>query len=557
MASGGSFGGDTGTTRATARAALLLAACAFSAVAHSQAGAPSPPPAAPATSGTGPAGAAPTQSFAALEYRVIGNTTLTTVAIERAVYPYLGPQKTIADVEAARQNLERAYRGAGYGSVFVDIPEQKVEEGVVRLRVTEGRLERVRVMGARYFSNGAIRAALPAVAAGAVLNVPALQSELAELNRVTADRVVVPVLKAGSTPGTVDIDLKVKDTLPVHGSLEFNNRYSPGTPALRVNGTLAYSNLFDAQQSLSLQYQTAPDDASKVKATVANYLFRIPGWTDATVALYAVNSKSDVAALGTLAVIGNGEIYGVRAIQSLSGAADYVHNLTFGIDYKDFLESIELASAANQITPVHYVNWLVGYTATLTQGQSTTDFNLSANFGVRRFINNTNEFANKRYQGNPDYFYVRGGATRLQKLPLGLELFGSLQGQASEDALVSNEQLAVGGADTVRGYLEANQLGDYGAYGTLELRQIALSQLLHVPPGAAYVLVFTDGAAVNSFDNLQGQISRQELASWGAGFRISSWHGLDLTLEWAHALRASSPVSLGEDRFLFDVRYGR
>jgi hemolysin activation/secretion protein len=88
--------------------------------------------------------------FDILEYRVEGNSVLTREQIERAVYPHLGPRRTIADVERARGSLEKTYREAGYATVLVDIPEQKVSAGSVVLKVTEGRLSRVRVKGSRY-----------------------------------------------------------------------------------------------------------------------------------------------------------------------------------------------------------------------------------------------------------------------------------------------------------------------------------------------------------------------------------------------------------------------
>ena len=45
-------------------------------------------------------------------------------AIEEAVYPYLGPQKTLVDLEGAREALQKRYQALGYQSVFVELPEQ-------------------------------------------------------------------------------------------------------------------------------------------------------------------------------------------------------------------------------------------------------------------------------------------------------------------------------------------------------------------------------------------------------------------------------------------------
>lgn len=492
--------------------------------------------------------------FDVWEYRVLGNTMLPAQSIESAVYPFLGPGKTLNDVESARQTLERIYRDAGYGTVFVDIPEQEAGQGIVRLQVTEGRLDRVRITGARYFSNGRIRASLPALASGSVLHLPQVQTELARLNRQTGDRVVVPVLKAGRTPGTVDMELKVDDKLPLHGSLELNDRYTANTSRLRVNASVSYNNLFQDQQILSLQYQTAPEEPSDVQAIVGSYVFRVPALPDTTFALYAVDSETDVAALGALSVIGNGQIFGARAIRSLPEQANYFHNVTFGLDYKDFLENIQLEEDA-LITPIRYMNWGVTYSGTLRGERTLSEFSLGGNFGIRSVVNEPAEFEDKRFKGAANYFYVRGSAQQLRQLPWDLQLFGQLTGQFTQDALVSNEQLALGGSDTVRGYLESSQLGDYGASGTLELRQAWLSKPLQLPPGAAYFFMFYDAGTVAIIDPLPSQTTRFELASAGLGVRVSGWHGVDLAFDWAHALMDAGTIERGDDRTHFSFRY--
>ena len=73
--------------------------------------------------------------FNVWEFRVLGNTVLPNIDIERVVYPFLGEAKSLNDVEAARKMLETVYHDRGYGTVFVDIPEQDVGAGIVRLKV--------------------------------------------------------------------------------------------------------------------------------------------------------------------------------------------------------------------------------------------------------------------------------------------------------------------------------------------------------------------------------------------------------------------------------------
>src|SRR5262245_40439082 len=221
-----------------------------------------------ATMAAEPETQAPQPKFGISEYRVLGNTVLQPIEIERL----LGQDKTIADVEEARQKLEALYRDSGYGAVYVDIPEQGVESGIVRLRATEGRLDRVRVTGSRYFSNGRILEELPALRPGEVVHLPVLQEQLADSARRTPDRSITPVLKAGRSPGAVDLELRVQDKLPFHASAELNNRYSANTTHTRASFTLGYDNLFQRYNSLSLQYQTSPEDVSETRVLAATYI---------------------------------------------------------------------------------------------------------------------------------------------------------------------------------------------------------------------------------------------------------------------------------------------
>jgi hemolysin activation/secretion protein len=142
---------------------------------------------APAATSTAPAAASAEQIyFDVHEYRVLGNTTLTNRDIESVLYPLLGDHKTLADVEVARAALEKTYHDRGFGTVFVDIPEQSVDSAIVRLKVTEGRLNEVRTTGARYFSERKILAAVPAATAGTVPNVLDLQKQISAVSVQTS-----------------------------------------------------------------------------------------------------------------------------------------------------------------------------------------------------------------------------------------------------------------------------------------------------------------------------------------------------------------------------------
>ncbi len=493
--------------------------------------------------------------FDVLEYRVLSNSVLEARAIERAVYPFLGPHKSLEDVQAARAALESAYHNAGYSTVYVDVPEQDVNQGIVRLKVTEGRLDRVRVTGARYFSNGQIRSEMPSVQHGVVPRFTDVQSELAHVNQLSADRRITPVLRAGPTPGTVDLELKVADDLPLHGTVSVDDRYTADTSRTRAGVSLSYANLWQKFHSFSFQYQTAPEQTSEARVLAGTYVMPLsrPGQA---LAAYVVDTNSDVATIGTLSVLGKGRIYGLRMIEPLPASGGYYHGFSFGADFKDFSENVLLSADTGQSTPISYTSWSFAYNGTARTARASTTFNLSANFGIRGLSNSADEFENKRFRGRPNFFYLRTSATHEHKLFGPLSLAARLAGQYAVEPLVSNEQFAIGGADSVRGYLEAAELGDYGVSGSMELRTGLTPPWLREHGGKLYGLLFLDGGVVATLDPLPEQPSRADLSSWGAGLHFSGFHGVSADLAWAYALVASSRTAVGDSRIHFSLQYG-
>jgi len=492
----------------------------------------------------------PVQHFDVLEYRVLGNTVLPVPDVERAVYPHLGPNKSLEDVEAARSALEQAYKTAGRGTVFVDIPEQDVNGGVIRLKVTEGRLNRVRVEGAKYTSARDIREALPSAEPTTVPDLPAIQKEIATLNAETRDRNVVPVLAAGPVPGTVDLTLKVSDNLALHGSFEVNDQYTADTSRLRAVASVSYDNLFNRFDSFSLQYQTTPQELSEMGVFVASYTHRLDNGN--RLAVYFVDSDSDVASLGTLSVLGKGKVYGSRLIVPVLNTAASSHSFTFGADYKDFLESIQLDSDASFQTPINYMNLSVGESSSWRAERLQVMLDTTANFGPRRGYNSDEEFADKRFKGRPNYFYVRASSAARYSLFKSLTVAFSVAGQYALEPIIGNEQFAIGGADGVRGYLEAEELGDIGLKGSLQFETAPWS--LMGGSLRTYALAFFDAGRVSTIEPLPDEPRNTDLRSWGLGLNFAILEHFDASLAWAYPLLTGNRTERGDSRLLFSVR---
>ncbi len=146
-------------------------------------------------------------------------------------------------MEGARAALEKTYRDKGFQTVSVSVPMQRAANGVVFLQVTEAPVGRLRVNGSRFYDINKIKARVPSLAQGTLPNFNKVEREIIALNQ-SGDLQITPSLAAGVMPGTVDVNLVVKDKFPLHGSVELNNRYSANTTPLRLDLSLRYDNLW-------------------------------------------------------------------------------------------------------------------------------------------------------------------------------------------------------------------------------------------------------------------------------------------------------------------------
>jgi hemolysin activation/secretion protein len=532
-----------------------------------------PPPveSAPPPSQGAPARAAsnPTQrTFAVMEYDVEGNTLLKPIDIERAVTPYLGEGRTIKDIDSARGALEKVYHDLGYKTVLVNIPEQQISSGVVRLRVLEAPVGKLRITGSQYHSLGIIRDKLVELNQGNVPNFTEVQKELGDVNR-SPDLRVAPVLKASETPGKVDVDLRVTDELPLHAIVETDNRYSSNTSHTRVTGELRYDNLFQRNQSISLQYQVAPTQISDAKVASVSYV--IPTSSGPVWALYAVHSDSNIAAVGDLNVIGKGNIFGARFITPLPvNGRDYYHNFTAGVDYKDFKQTVVLQGATDTVdTPVSYPLFSLDYSgtwlgslppeghrdaATLGGRSSSTSLDFGISFAIRGLAMDREEFAAKRANASTSFIVLRPSITHEQVLFKEWSAVLKLDGQLASGPLINNEEYSGGGADSVRGYTESERLGDEGARVSVELRSPQLLAHRFTKVDQSYVFLFADGAKLFVLEPLPKQEATFTLASAGIGLRFKAY-GLTVSLDGAHTFKNGYVTPAGRMRGLFKLSY--
>jgi hemolysin activation/secretion protein len=208
------------------------------------------------TTETNSPAAARTKGLNVTGYHVEGNTVLPPDYFG-TLSNYTGTNLDFPQLREGLVKLQMRYHDLGYPTISVTLPPQKLTNGVVNVKVVEGRLNQINIKGNNHFSAANIRRALPSLTTNILLNTKWFQPELDQAN-ANRDRQIYPVISPGADPGTTELTLNVKDRLPLHGRVEVNDKSTPGTPLLRLDTAVQYGNLWQREHQIGVDYNFSP-----------------------------------------------------------------------------------------------------------------------------------------------------------------------------------------------------------------------------------------------------------------------------------------------------------
>lgn len=518
-------------------------------------------------------------TFAISEFQVEGNTILSPEQVKAVLDRHIGPSQRVKDVDDARAALESIYRDAGYPAVLVAVPEQTIENGIVKLTVIESKIAEMSVTGNRHISTQRLLDKVPSLRPGMILHEPTVLADLDTLN-ATPDRQVVPVLTVGQEPGTVNLELKVRDRLPLHGSVEWNNRGTPSTPEQRLSAAVRYTDLFAREHTLALQTFQSPQDWGAVQVYSASYV--VPLETGRTFIAYLAVSDSESAVDGSainiggdVAIGGNATIGGVRYTVEM----DPAHQLTVGLDLKHLRESqAEFPFPGGTITqvvssPVSYSPVSLAYTGSVQDDEQATRWSLSIieniswllpeggkeNFGgdPETLVDSdlTNDVPGNRTGATGTFFVIKAHGTHVRQLDDGFSLSLTLDGQVASEPLISAEQFFGGGVESVRGYIENEAQGDHGIRGSVEVNTPYWRIRGSKPwlSGSLQGALFVDAAGLQVKDPEPDEKNHHTLVGLGVGVRARLVQGVQARIDQAWALADGPTTRKGDTRGHFSI----
>lgn len=467
--------------------------------------------------------------FTISRFQIEGNTLVDSARLQQAVLAFIGAGRDFESIQNAVSAIYEAYAGAGYQTVKVVIPEQSVQDGVVRIQIVESALEQLRVQGNKYFSEANIMRSLPAAGVGHVPDAKAIGENLRLANESFAKQTQItfrPLEQEGRAEGVV----RVVDRDPKRYFAMLDNTGTALTGRYRLGLVFQHANLFDLDDQMTLLYQTSPTKPSQV--SILNVQYRLPlyehgAFVEIGAGYSNVDSGTINTAAGNYTVSGSGSSLTWHVIKLLAKSGNLDQRINLGFENRRFHNNVKFVGIANSLVPGIELHPLsLSYQAN-TQGEALSwnaAVTLVRNIPLGNSPNDPGgkaafKLGGQRSGANPDYTVLRYNAA----LNINTEeewLFRvSLNGQMSRDALVAGEQFGAGGAESVRGFDEREVSNDSGYRISLEAQTPVLYEQEESFWGRVKGVEFIDGAGLSRNKPLPGEAATTHISSVGFGLR--------------------------------------
>jgi hemolysin activation/secretion protein len=467
------------------------------------------------------------------------NRAFTATELGEVTKPFTNRKLNSEDLEQARRNVSLYYVSHGYINSGAIIPDQDPTNGVIVFRIIEGRLSGIGLHGNKWLRDGYVTNRVGRWAT-TPLNLNKLQEGLQLLRQNPNVRQINAELKPGTSPGDSQLDLKVADEQPFRFGLQFDNERPPSVKAYELWALASDLNLTGNSDPLDLKYgimnagQTGPEfsGADNMEGSYRLPLTRF----DTTLGFNASRLNTSIVEdpFTALDISSLTTSYGVTLRQPVYQRANQEVALSIGFNWRKnqtwlLGQPFDLSPGAVNGEMVVSVldlsqEWLDRGQNHVLALRSTFNFGLDA-FGATE----------DGIPGDPDakFFSWVGQGQYVQRLfQTQNQFILRVSGQWTDEPLLALQQFSVGGAETVRGYLENQLVRDRGIVSSVEFR----IPVLFNKAGAGIVQLapfFDYGGAWN----LNGSPSPTSIYSIGSGLLVSPNKHISAEIYWGYRLQ--------------------
>ena len=409
-----------------------------------------------------------TPRVAVRKFRISGNTAVSDAELAKIAAPYENRPITSTDLEELRRQLTLYYVNHGYVNSGAVIPDQSISDGMIEIRIVEGRLTAIDVEGTQHFRKRYFSDRI-ALYAGPPLNLVNLQEGLQILLRDPLVSGINAELAPGTRPGEAVLKARVAEAPRYDLGVTLDNKLSPslGKEALALFGEarnlVGYGDVVGGSFGLA---EGIPYDVKLRYRTPLNA-------RDTAAAVYYEKAKSKVVEdpFSELDITSTVETIGAQVSHPVYRRANDQLSLAAALEKREsqttllgepfsFSPGVENGKAVVSVLRL-VQDFLHRGRDQVLAARSTFSFGLSA-------------FGSTVHSDEPDSRYRTwlGQVQFVQRLAeRGDQLHVRFNFQLANDSLLPLEQFSVGGLDSVRGFRTNQLVRDEGYTASLEYRR--------------------------------------------------------------------------------------
>lgn len=395
-----------------------------------------------------------------------GNTVYDDLSLLPLWEQLLGQEVSLTQVYEIADAITAYYRNAGYILTQAIVPPQKVNNGVVIIKVVEGYADDVLIEGDVQWRSGLFHAWAKKIKESKPLNNALLERYTLLASDISGLRMKAVIRPSLITSGASDVVLIIERT-PLDASLSYDNLGTRSIGTRQVTANLGVNSIFKLLERTSITYLTTDDGEelnyygfqhdhilSSEGLTLSlngNISYSEPGENLSPLKIEGDNKTFNVEFAYPILRSRNTNLSvsaGLTARNSKTDmqdqllSEDRVRILKIGVNY-DFADRLQAVNLIN----VMYFAGLDILNATETGSDNLT-----------------------RADGHSEFHKVTFDLSRRQPLPYNLSLLLAATGQWSDVSLLSSEEFGYGGSQYGRAYNSSSITGDKGIAAKAELQ---------------------------------------------------------------------------------------
>ncbi len=400
-------------------------------------------------------------------YRFTGNSVFSDDELAALTAPWVRAGVTSEDLLAARNAVTLHYVEAGYVNSGAYFPDQDAEDGVILLRIVEGRLVRVEIEGSGRLRRRWVESWLGDAESGP-LNVNELEQALQMMQADSRVAKLDAALRPGAARGEGVLLLQLSEAPVLHAQTGYDNHQPPSVGAEGPFTHVWHDNLTGLGDTPSLRWRMTEG----FDEWLGDYDLPITKG-GLRLVLHYEGSQSEVveSPFDDLDIESRFSSYGVglkrylvrspRNLFELGALFEYRRSRSYILDDPFAFEGAD-DDAYTKVS-------VLRLSQTFTRRSSTQVLSVNSmfSFGIDLLD------ATTASGSAPDARFVSwlGQVQWVRRIePMGADLIFRSDVQLANSALLSLEQFAIGGHASVRGYRENQIVRDNGIVSSLELR---------------------------------------------------------------------------------------